>query len=65
MVSQLTSVVKNTDDIRFLSIGTLKAFLIKKSLGIAGSEGLKVIVQRLVDAGIAHTPDLMRLFTVP
>lgn len=23
MVSQLTSVVKNTDDIRFLSIGTL------------------------------------------
>lgn len=38
---------------------------IKKSLGAAGSEGLKVIVQRLVDAGIAHTPDLMRLFTVP
>lgn len=39
--------------------------IIKKSLGVAGSEGLKVIVQRLVDAGIAHAPDLIRLFTLP
>ncbi len=37
MVSQLTSVVKNTDDIRFLSIGTLCRYAVivqKRVLGL-------------------------------
>lgn len=35
---------------------------IKKSLGIAGDEGIRAVVGKLVEAGIAHAPDLMRLF---
>lgn len=36
--------------------------LIQKTLGIAGPEGIKQIVTRLIDAGITHAPDLLSLF---
>jgi len=36
--------------------------LIQKVLGIAGPEGIKQIVTRLIDAGITHAPDLLSLF---
>lgn len=39
--------------------------LVQKSLGIAGAEGVKTVVQRLIDAGIAHAPDILRLLTLP
>ena len=39
--------------------------VIKNALGIAGTEGVKIIVQRLINAGIAHAPDLVRMFTLP
>lgn len=35
---------------------------IKKSLGIAGEEGIRTVVGKLVEAGIAHAPDLLRIF---
>lgn len=36
--------------------------LIKKSLGIAGAEALKVAVQRIISAGITYAPDITKLF---
>lgn len=39
--------------------------VIQKTLGVAGTEGVKTIVQRLIDAGITHSPDILRLFTLP
>lgn len=35
--------------------------LIQKGLGVAGPEAVKACVQRLIEAGIAHAPDLLAL----
>lgn len=35
--------------------------VIKKGFGIAGEEGIRAAVGRLVEAGVAHAPDLARL----
>lgn len=35
---------------------------VKKSLGIAGEEGIRAVVGRLVEAGASHAPDILRLF---
>jgi len=39
--------------------------LVQDALRVAGTEGIKTIVQRLVDAGLTHAPDILRLFTLP
>lgn len=36
--------------------------VIKKGLGVAGEEGIRAVVGRLVEAGIAHAPDVLRIF---
>lgn len=39
--------------------------LIQKGLGVAGPEAVKVCVKRLIEAGIAHAPDLLALLRLP
>ena len=44
------------------NVSTDDRSLIQKALGVAGPEGVKQLVTRLIDAGIMHAPDLLSLF---
>lgn len=47
------------------SIPSAERSLVKKALGIAGAEGLTVIVRRLIEAGLNSTADLLSLCRLP
>lgn len=39
--------------------------VVKKALAMVGKEGLTVIVQRLIEAGITHAPNVLSLVRMP